>query len=90
MIPGFFSLLEQCTSIYGVVDQGIMAKGQCRQFEQTMMKKGMEHLAKKLEYVSFSVAEVQIMDREPVLQQWLYGELGDRARATRYIKSGTD
>lgn len=88
MIPGFFSLLEQCTSIYGVIDQGVIARGQCRQFEESIMKSGMEQLAGKIEYISFSVDEAQKMEQEPVLHQWLYGELGDRARAVRYMKHG--
>ncbi len=90
MIPGFFSLLEQCTSIYAVVDHGEMARGQCRQFESSMLKCGMNHLAEKIEYISFSAAEVQMTEREPVLQQWLYGELGDRVRAARYAGNGRD
>lgn len=90
MIPGFFSLLEQCTSIYGVIDQGVMAQGQCRQFEKGIAKSGKEHLAEKLEYVSFSMADVQVTEREPVLQQWLYGVLGDRARTARYAGNGAD
>lgn len=88
MVPGFFSLLEQCSRIYGVVDQGSMAKGQCRQFETSIMKSGRDYLAERITYVSFSTAEAQIMEQEPVLNQWLYGVLGDRARAVRYVQSG--
>lgn len=90
MVPGFFSLLNQCSSIYGVVDQGALAQGQRRQFEISMTKSGMEHLAEKIIYVPFTTAQEQVVEREPVLQQWLYGELGDRARAARYGKSGTN
>lgn len=90
MVPGFFSLLEQCTSIYCVADQGMLALSQRQQFEKSLLKNDMEHLAEKIAYVTFSLAEEQVVEREPALQQWLYGELGDRARAVRYMKSGTN
>ena len=81
MIPGFFSLLDKCNKIYGVTDQGMIAKGQCRQFEESMIKTGREYLAERITYVSFSMADTQLAEQEPVLNQWLYGVLGDRARA---------
>ena len=90
MIPGFFELLEQCTAVYAVTDQGVMAKGQCQQFEKSLIKCGLEHLEEKMEYVYFSAAEEQLMEQDPVVNQWLYGVLGDRARAVRYKKHGTD
>lgn len=90
MVPGFFSLLEQCTSVCVVVDQGILARGQRQQFEASMLKCGMENLAEKISYVSFSMEEEQVVEREPAPQQWLYGELGDRARAVRYMRSGAN
>lgn len=86
MIPGFFSLLDKCNKIYGVIDQGAMAKGQCRQFEESLMKSGKEYLAERISYVSFSLADMQLMEQEPVLNQWLYGVLGDRARAARHMQ----
>ncbi len=90
MIPGFFRLLEQCTRIYGVIDQGGLARGQCRQFEEGMVKSGAEQLAEKMEYVSFSMADMQVIEEEPALSRWLYGVLGDRARAVRYMNRGTN
>lgn len=90
MVPGFFSLLEQCTSIYSVIDQGELAKSQCRQFEISLMKAEMTHLAEKLEYVSFSPADVLRAEQEPVLQQWLCGVLGDKARTMRYRQHGAN
>lgn len=87
MVPGFFSLLEHCSSIYSVVDQGELARGQCRQFETSMMKLGLEHLAERINCVSFSAADVQLAEQEPVLQQWLCSVLGDRARAARCMQS---
>ncbi len=90
MIPGFFRLLDQCTRIYGVIDQGALAMGQRRQFEEGMIKSGAEHLAEKMEYVSFSMAETQVAEQETALNQWLYGVLGDRARAVRYMSGGAN
>ena len=82
--------MERCASIYGVVDSGELARSQCRQFEASLMKAGREHLAEKLEYVTFSLTDMQLIEQEPVLQQWLYGVLGDKARAVRYLHGGTD
>lgn len=91
IIPGFFELLEQCTVIYGVINPGIMAQGQYRQFEESLMKCGMGHVEEKIRYVSFSVEEErQLMELDPEVHQWLYSILGDRARAVRYLKHGAD
>ncbi len=86
MVPGFFSLLEQCTSLYGVLDAGIWARGQCRQFEESMLRTGRKELAERFRYVTFSGEEEQAAMQDPVLHQWLYGKLGDRARAARYLR----
>lgn len=88
MVPGFFHLLEQCGTVYGVMDQGAMARGQRMQFEAGIVKSGMEQLAGRIEYVSFSRAEERLLEQEPVLRQWLYGALGDRARSVRCMKHG--
>ena len=88
MIPGFFSLLEQCTAIYGVVDQGILARGQRQQFEDSIMKEGKADLAEKIIYIPFRTQEAEFLEQEPVLNQWLYGELGVRARAARHMNHG--
>lgn len=90
MVPGFFSLLEQCTSIYGVVDAGAMARGQCIQFEESIAKRGMTQLSEKIRSVAFTAADSQVLEQEPVMQQWLYGRLGDRVRAARYGQHGAD
>lgn len=90
MVPGFFRLLERCSRIYGVIDQGALALGQCRQFEAGMIKRGAEQLAEKMEYVPFSMADMQAIEEEPALSRWLYGVLGDRARAVRYIDYGAN
>lgn len=88
MIPGFFSILEQCTGIYGVVDQGILARGQRQQFEDSIMREGKRHLAEKIIYIPFRTQEAEFLEQEPVLNQWLYGELGIRARAARHMNDG--
>lgn len=90
MIPGFFSLLEQCTSIYGVVDAGTLARGQCIQFEESMAKSGMTQVSEKITPVAFTTEDSRVLEQEPVMQQWLYGRLGDRVRAARYGQHGTD
>ena len=90
MVPGFFSLLERCTGVYCVADQGILAKSQCMQFEEGIGKTGMPELAEKVRYVHFGLEDAQVLEQEPVMQQWLYGGLGDRVRAARYGQYGTD
>ena len=91
MVPGFYRMLDQCTNIYGIVDQSAMAKIQCRQFEESLMKSGMEHLAEKLDFITFTLWDEQILSQEPVLHQWMYSVLGDRARSVRYGNyAGTD
>lgn len=90
MIPGFFSLLKQCTSIYGIVDAGVWPRGQCMQFEESMVKGKLADVAEKIISVSFTPADAQMMEQEPVMQQWLYGRLGDRVRAARYGQHGAD
>lgn len=90
MIPGFFSLLEQCTSIYGVMDEGWMARSQCMQFEESMVKGNLVRLAEKMVAVAFTSADAGLLEQEPVMQQWLYGTLGDRARAARYGQHGAN
>lgn len=90
MIPGFFRFLEQCSSIYGILDKGVLARWQWQQFEESIMRSGMEHLAEKIQEITFSAAETKTMEEEPVLQQWLYGILGDRAQAVRCMRYGTD
>jgi hypothetical protein len=89
MVPGFFTLLDQCSHIYGVMDHGILAQGQRQQFEAALMRSH-ERLADKIEYVSFRLNDSYITEREAVLQQWLYGELGDRARAIRGMQLGAN
>ena len=32
---------------------------------------------------------MQVIEEEPALSRWLYGVLGDRARAVRYVNRGT-
>ena len=54
-----------------------------------MVKSGAQQLAEKMEYVSFSMADMQVIEEEPALSRWLYGVLGDRARAVRYMNRGT-
>lgn len=88
MIPGFFSLLEQCIHIYQVLDAGSLARGQCSQFEESMLRLGMSETAGRMEAVHFTAADLQLVEREPVMQQWVYGRLGDRARAARYGQHG--
>ena len=90
MVPGFFNLLEHCTSIYGVIDAGAMARGQCIQFEESMVKRGMNEILDKIISVAFTAADSQLLEQEPVMQQWLYGRLGDRVRAARYGQYGAD
>lgn len=90
MVPGFFSLLERCTSVYAIVDQGTVGKRQCAQFEEGMVKAGASDLAERMRTVTFGASDERIFEQEPVIQQWLYGGLGDRVRAARYGTDGTD
>lgn len=90
MIPGFFRLLDQCSRIYGILDQGALAMGQRRQFEEGMIRCGAEQLAEKMEYISFSMEDMQVIEEEPSLSRWLYGVLGDRARTVRYMNHGAN
>ena len=86
MVPGFFELLEQCTSIYAIADPGVMARGQFQQFEESLIKGGKAHMEEKMKYISFSEdEEQQLMQLDPEVHQWLYSILGDRARAARYL-----
>lgn len=89
MVPGFFHLLEQCSNVYAVLDKSAMALRQRLQFETSMIKSGMEQLSGRIEYVTFSMAEEGMLEQEPVLHQWPYGILGDRARAVRCMKDGS-
>ncbi|GHU43158.1 hypothetical protein FACS1894111_08290 [Clostridia bacterium] len=83
MVPGFFSLLEGFGHVYSIVDQGNLAGGQRQQFEESLMKRGGEHIAEKTEYVIFSSAEGHAVERDPAIPQWLYNGLGDRVRSVR-------
>ena len=49
-----------------------------------------EELAGKLECITLELSDYQIMEEEPVVQQWVNGKLGDRARAVRYGNHGED
>lgn len=90
MVPGFFSLLERCSSVYGVVEHCPWSRMRWQQFENSLMKQGQEELAGKLECVTLELSDYQMMEEEPVVQQWVNGKFGDRARALRYGNHGTD
>lgn len=90
MVPGFFTLLEQCSHVYGVVENCPWSRLRWQQFEDSLMKQELEELAGKLECITLEVSDYHIMEEEPVVQQWVNGKLGDRARAARYGNHGAD
>ncbi len=90
MVPGFFALLEQCSHVYGIVENCPWSRLRWQQFEDSLMKQELEELAGKLECITLELSDYQIMEEEPVVQQWVNGKLGDRARAVRYGNHGED
>ncbi len=90
MVPGFFHMLERCSTVYGLVESFPLSRLRWKQFEDSLMKQGQEDLAGKLECVTLELMDYQVMEEEPVVQQWVNGKIGDRARAARYGSHGAD
>lgn len=87
MVPGFFDLLTYCNRIYGILENGNYAQGQKQQFEEGVRKSNIE-LLEKIEYISFSTMECQLLEKESSIQQWLYGGLGNRIRVIWGMEDG--
>ncbi|MFP3155727.1 hypothetical protein LQZ18_15120 [Lachnospiraceae bacterium ZAX-1] len=80
MIPGFFSLLEQCTSIYMLLNKEILANGATEHFKETVRRAGRSQLLERIHNVTFAPMDATMIGQQPLLQQWIWGKLGDTVR----------
>ncbi|MEG0961350.1 MAG: hypothetical protein RSD28_03350 [Lachnospiraceae bacterium] len=80
MIPGFFQLLDSCSKIYITREQGMMSQGMAEQFEENIKRHGTLKLSDKIKQVEFPRMQRQYLTKEHLMQQWLWGEMGDYVR----------
>lgn len=90
MLPGFYKILEVCTTVYVVTEPGEIQEAPLLQFRQMTARQENVQLDKKLVYLSLPAICQQVCPGTARLQQWLWGEMGDFSRRLAGVQSGTD
>lgn len=91
MVSGFFQLLGACGKVYVVSEAGELAKAPLRQFKNMAVRQKDAELDKKLVYLSLPAASVGACPGAgKMMQQWLWGAMGDFSRRLSGVCCGTD
>ncbi|MCI8484156.1 MAG: hypothetical protein HFH41_07435 [Lachnospiraceae bacterium] len=90
MIPGFFELLEECSSIYIAAEGGELREGPLQHFRQMTARQNRQGLEKKISYLNLPRISENLYQGEEKMQHWIWGELGDYTRRLMGVQSGTD
>lgn len=90
MIPGFFELLEECSSIYIATEERELRKGPLQQFRQMAARQNRQGLEEKISYLNLPRISENLHQGEERIQHWIWGELGDYTRKLMGVQGGTD
>jgi len=89
MIPGFFSLLEQCTTVYLTRCRDPLTKGPKEHFLEAAKRAGRGELASRMQDIVLPDMSIKSA-QEPILQQWIWGSVGEAVRKIFGEKYGSD
>ncbi len=81
MVPGFFTLLEECSKVYILTEPGELHAAPLQHFRQMAGKQVQPGLLKRIDYLTLPELQPAAYQRGQWLQQWMWGGLGDYARS---------
>lgn len=80
MFPGFFDVWKKCRQIYLPKEQNVLAKGIQKNFEEMLKRQKDFQLEEKISRLLLPDWSKQVMTPGCLMQQWIWGGLGDYVR----------
>lgn len=90
MVPGFFEILEECSSIYILAKPDEQQENVLQHFQEMMNRQNRKDLEGRISYLSLPYMEAGNCQGEERLQHWVWGELGDYTRKLMGVQGGKD
>lgn len=90
MLPGFFPVLERCSSIYVASEQDMLGEGQRKQFREMIRRQENPKLEQKMLWMELPEMNRELLRPGYLMQQWIWGEVGNYVRKLLEGCSGRD
>lgn len=90
MVPGFFTLLEECSKVYVLTEPGGLQAASLQHFRQMADRQARPELQQRIDYLTLPKLQPTAGQKGQWLQQWMWGSLGDYARSLMGVQNGAN
>lgn len=80
MLPGFFRILEKCSTVYVMAEQDMLGEGPQKQFREIIQRQENSELEQKVIWPKLPQMNRELWRPGCLMQQWLWGEPGNYVR----------
>ena len=80
MFPGFFRVWRKCSRIYIPQEENVLARGMGENFTEMIRRQECQELEEKISWLSLPDWSKEVLTPGCLMQQWIWGGLGDYVR----------